>query len=407
MSQKIKRITSLHSLKKIGFIVPSSNTALEPITVAMIEQIQDQVAVYFNRLPVTTLTLNEKDVDQFESAKLVASASLLNDAGMDVIIWNGTSGSWSGKGLAADISFCAETTKQTQVPTSTSSLAQLEVLRRYGIKKFSLAVPYVEAPTLKIIETYEREGFKIVKQARLNETVNTVIGNVELERLKQLLRDADAPDAECIVVACTNLPVTLILDEMEAELGKPIFDSIAVTLWQALQMLNITTPIHGWGKLLRDHPLLRKLEEVMATLHVATASSRTTLRIDIAQHNCHVDTVAAESVSPGVRPLKLDSSLNQRSLGTVQWLEKNHRMLVQDDCVHAEVPPPQALMNVYGVKAQMLAPLIWGENVVGWISVHQLGGVRHWTEKEMAILQKAADTTHALLEEYGWVTAVN
>ena len=155
-----------------------------------------------------------------------------------------------------------------------------------------------------------------------------MIANTPFARIKQLLRDADAPDAECIVVACTNLPATVVLDEMEAELGKPIFDSIAVTLWKALQMTGIAVPLHGWGRLLRDNPVLAELELIMAELREATDGSRTTLRLDIAAHNCQVDTVCAEAVAPGIAELKLNSSLNQRSLATVQWLETHRKPLI-------------------------------------------------------------------------------
>jgi hypothetical protein len=41
-----------------------------------------------------------------------------------------------------------------------------------------------------------------------------------------------------------------MVEEMEQELGKPIFDSIVVTLWKALDMSGIRRTIPGWGTLL-------------------------------------------------------------------------------------------------------------------------------------------------------------
>jgi maleate isomerase len=397
-----KELESFQDLKKVGFITPSSNTALEPLTMQMTNQISARISTHFSRVPVKTLTLDSRDVDQFQTQKLVDAAALLNDGGLDAILWNGTSGSWTGKGFQADLTLCEEISRVTGVPASTSSLAQVEVLQHYGIKHFGLAVPYVEAPTRKIIETYAAEGFTTVKSARLEETENIRIANTPFARIKQLLREADSPDAECIVVACTNLPATVVLDEMEAELGKPIFDSIAVTLWKALKMTGIDVPLHGWGKLLRDNPVLATLEKTMATLLQASAGSRTTLRIDVPEHNCHVDTVCAEAVAPGIAQLKLNSSLNQRSLATVQWLEANRDLLIQSDCANAAVKPPKALMDVYGVKAQMLAPLMAQDHVMGWISVHYVPGTRVWNERDIAALQSAAAQVSRVLQENGW-----
>lgn len=404
MSSNIKTLTGLKQLKKVGFITPSSNTALEPMTMAMTQQISTRISTHFSRVPVKTLTLDSQDVNQFQTQKMVDSAALLADGGLDAILWNGTSGSWTGKGFEADVELCEAIQQATGVPASTSSLAQVDVLKHYGIKNFALAVPYVEEPTTKIIETYGKLGYKTVKSARLDETENKIIGNTPFERIRQLLRDADSPDAECIVVACTNLPATAVLGEMEAELGKPVYDSIAVTLWKALQMTGIKIPLHGWGRLLRDDPVLARLEAVMDELRKATKGSRTTLRIDIPDHNCEVDTVCAESVAPGIPELKLNSSLNQRSLATVQWLEANRKPLVQDDCVNAAVKPPQALMDIYGVKAQMLICLTAHDGAaIGWISVHNVGSTRHWTDAEVAALENAGAQVRQILEQADWM----
>src|ERR1051326_5388577 len=135
MGNKTKTLASLKELKKIGFITPSSNTALEPLTMAMAEQVSSRISVHFNRVPVKTLTLASQDIDQFQTQKLVGAASLLADGGLDAILWDGTSGTWTGKGLEADLELCEEIRCLTGVPASTSSLALVDVLKHYGVKK--------------------------------------------------------------------------------------------------------------------------------------------------------------------------------------------------------------------------------------------------------------------------------
>ncbi|NYT44272.1 aspartate/glutamate racemase family protein [Alcaligenaceae bacterium] len=403
MSIRLKKIDSLHSLKKIGFITPSSNTALEPLTNLMLHQISDRASVHYSRVGVKTLSLDEKDVNQFQTAKMAEAARLLADAGVDSILWNGTSGAWSGKGFEADQEICKDITKQTGLPASTSSLAQLEVLAYYGIEKFGLATPYTEEPHRQMAATYGSAGFEVVSGARLDIATNQLIGGTSFETIKQLLRDADSPEAECLVVGCTNLAAAVVLDEMEHELGKPIFDSVAVTLWQALKMAEINNPLHGWGKLLRDHEVVEALDAILADLLDKTQASRTTIRLDVPQLNIGVDDVYAEATAPGVASLKLDSSLNQRSLATVQWLDKNRKMLIQEDCINTEVPAPKALVGVYGVKAQVLGPLVSQGQLSGWISVHHIPGTRPWTENDIAAMQHAMNEAKAVLDKAGWV----
>ncbi|MEW9584388.1 GAF domain-containing protein [Paraburkholderia sp. DGU8] len=402
MESSLKKLESFKALKKVGFITPSSNTALELLTTQMTHPISDRVSTHFSRVPVKTLTLDTRDVDQFQTQRMADAGALLKDGGMNAMLWGGTSGSWTGKGFRADLTLCDEIGRVTGVPASTASLAQVEVLKRYGIKHFGLAVPYFEAPTRNIIDAYGAEGFTAVKSARLDETESIRVADVPFERIKQLLREADSSQAECIVVAGTNLPATVVVDEMEAELGKPIFDSIGVMLWKALQMTGINVPLHGWGKLLRDNPVLTALEQTMATLLQATGASRTTVRIDIPAHNCHLDTVCAEAMAPGIVPLKLNSSMNQRSLPTVKWLEANRDLLIQSDCENHAVKPPKALTAVYGVKAQMLAPLMAQDELFGFVSLHYVPSTRVWSEGEIATLRSAATQVNRILAEHGW-----
>ncbi|KAK9446814.1 Asp/Glu/Hydantoin racemase-domain-containing protein [Limtongia smithiae] len=399
----IKKITSLRDLKKIGFIVPSSNTALEPLTVAMASSIANRVSFHFSRVVVRRLDTDSNSIGQFNNDKMVASAVLLGDADLDALLWNGTSGSWSGQGLQADVILSEEMQAATGLPSSTSTLAQIEVLKEYGIKRFAMAGPYADGPTQGLVKFYNDLGYEVVKTSQMDETANVAFGNTAVERLKELVRAADSPDAECIVVACTNWPVALVIDEMEAELGKPIFDSICVTLWKALRMVDVNLPIFGWGQLLRDDPVVIDINAELKRLLDATGASRTTFRLDLPAKNCHSDMVTGEATAPGVAPLKLDPSLNQRALKTVQWLETSHQLLIQPDCVNAPIPPPKALMSVYGVKAQMLAPLYRDDVLTAWISIHYIPSTREWTEKESTELEHSLEVVDTLLTKAGWL----
>lgn len=131
--------------------------------------------------------------------------------------------------------------------------------------------------------------------------------------------------------------------------------------------------------------------DILEDLLSVTAASRTTLRLDLPSRGLHVDRVAAEAVAAGVRSIGDDSSIDQRALPTVRFLEEERRPLVQDDCSNAEPAPPQELIEFYGVRAQMLGPLVRDGLVIGWISVHDTAGPREWSEKDVDALRDAIE----------------
>lgn len=136
--------------------------------------------------------------------------------------------------------------------------------------------------------------------------------------------------------------------------------------------------------------LAARIDAILATLRNATGAARATLRIDLPERGIDVDDVAAEAVGPGVASLRGQTSIDQRAAESIRWIDANRRPLVQDDlsgCVEP-APPPQ-LMSVFGVTAQMLGPVVRGDALTGWISVHDDKGPRRWTEADVTALEAA------------------
>jgi maleate isomerase len=233
---------------RIGHITPSSNTALEPLTYAMNAPFAHRLTHHFSRIAVTHLALSDTSEAQFQPEPMLAAARLLADAPLDAIVWNGTSASW--RGLRNDIALCDAITKETGIPASTTTIAFYRAFRENGWKRIALAVPYTEDITREIATEYGRQGFPVVGSAHLGLRENVQIGATEPEPIRKLLRDAALSKPDCIAVVCTNFNATELVEEMEAELGIPIVDSIAVTFWEACRLAGVETTIGGWGKLL-------------------------------------------------------------------------------------------------------------------------------------------------------------
>ncbi len=136
--------------------------------------------------------------------------------------------------------------------------------------------------------------------------------------------------------------------------------------------------------------LRKTFDRILADLLKATRASRTTLRLDDARYGFDVSDVAAEALAPGQNSLRGQTSINQRAAATARWVEENRRLLVQHDLSRGEPRAPEALIRLYGVKAQMLAPIERAGRLDGWISVHEAGASRQWTAQDQAAVLEAA-----------------
>lgn len=255
-------IPNLAICKKLGFIVPSSNTVVEPTCNAIIASANastaTQVLCLYTRIPVKTVGTDSNSTSQFSTVTLVQAAQLLADAECDAILWNGTSGMWVGKGLEEDERLAREMSDATGVPCSTTTLATVTALREKGWKRISLAVPYAEALTQKLEDFFKGCGFEILRSERLQETPpnNLGIGKCPLRDIEQVIRRAwgDSTHPDAVVVACTNWAGAGLVQQLEmpADLGATVVDSITVTVWMGLRMMGWKGGFEGWGALMQN-----------------------------------------------------------------------------------------------------------------------------------------------------------
>lgn len=139
---------------------------------------------------------------------------------------------------------------------------------------------------------------------------------------------------------------------------------------------------------------------ILATLLADTGAMRVTLRLNVPGMNFPC---AGEVAAEGVALISEDNSLDQRGAATASWVADHRRVLVQPDVHQAESPPPQALIDAYGVHAQMLAPVVvngaWADgDLVGWVSVHS-GVTRPWSPDDIVAITSAAEQAGDRLSE--------
>jgi GAF domain-containing protein len=135
-------------------------------------------------------------------------------------------------------------------------------------------------------------------------------------------------------------------------------------------------------------------QEIVEELLQATNASRTTLRLD--RPNA-VYPVAAEALAPGIGSIAGDTSIDLAASATFQFLDRERRLLIQPDLLAADPAPPPELIEGYGARAQMLAPIVRGERLLGILSVHYAPGPREWTADDVAVLERAVEQVLAEL----------
>lgn len=230
-------------MKRIGLLLPSSNTTMEPEFYAMAP---DGVSIHTARMmlyDVTPESLESMAGDAVNAAELLATA------GVDVMVYGCTSGSLV-KGIVWEANLVKELQKATETPTVTTGGAVVEALNVVGATNVTVVTPYIDELN-RLEKTFlEAHGFHIATIKGLGLTDNQMIGRVTINEVRRLIDLT--PETNCLFVSCTNLPVTSMIQDLESQYNIPVVTSNQASMWSALRSMS-HGPVEGYGTLLKDH----------------------------------------------------------------------------------------------------------------------------------------------------------
>jgi len=241
------------SICRIGLVVPSLNVVIEPEFQKMAPE---GVSVHSTRMLLQGKMTGESYARMTQDA--ATAAALLRTARVDVIAYACTSGSFveDGNRILETIE------REGGVPAVTTAQAVVEALQVLGLKRIAVGTPYVEFVNEAERQFLESAGFEVTALygLGLGDTPESriSIGRQKWEKILEIARRIDSPDADGVFISCTNLATTGVLEQLEQELGKPVISSNVATFWSILSRGGFSASVPGYGSLLRDFPSLPK-----------------------------------------------------------------------------------------------------------------------------------------------------
>lgn len=231
---------------RLGMLTPSSNTVLEPVTARMLAGTPG-ISAHFSRFPVTEIALDAAALGQFDAAPILKAAELLAHAKVDAIAWNGTSASWLG--LDRDRALVERIEAATGIRAATCMLGYFDLFARLGVRRLGLVTPYTADVQAAIIATYAAEGIEVVAECGLGIRENFAFGLTPEDEIERMIRKTAQAKPDAIAIVCTNMNGAATAARLEEELGLPVLDSVAVTLWASLKRAGADpATIKGWGR---------------------------------------------------------------------------------------------------------------------------------------------------------------
>ena len=196
----------------------------------------DDVTLFFTRTPFTPLVVTVEMVALISDRDYVGQCTKdLVSTESAVYAYACTSGSFL-RGPAGERQIVASMRAAGAPNAVTTSGALLEAASHLGVSRVAVAMPYLKELTVHLDSFLGESGLEVVNGAYLG--LVSDIAKVPYDATRNLIREADHPDAQAVLVSCTNLPTYDVIAELEQELDKPVVTANQATLWAALRLVG-------------------------------------------------------------------------------------------------------------------------------------------------------------------------
>ena len=229
-----------------GVLIPSTNTTVE---------------IEYNRLLPPTLQahvgrLLSSGAGPFSpslDADVDHQARLLGTAKVEVISLAQTSASLFADDYDATVT--QRMSKGAGVPAITSAQAIGQAVRALGARRIALVSPYSQ-PVLERAKHYYQTKYslEVLALEGFAATDSYMIGKLGPENARDAFARIQQPEIEVLVVPGGNFPTMSFVPAWEREFGKPVVTTNHAALWAMMEIMGVSDPLPGLGRLLEEMP---------------------------------------------------------------------------------------------------------------------------------------------------------
>ena len=238
--------------KRIGVVVPSTNTTVQPET-DMLKV--PGVTCHTGRVTIKERPLNTEEAF-FEHMQMMrdglgTAIDQIMTAGLDHLIMGIALETFWG-GIAPADKLAADLAQRAGVGVTMGSTATVAALKKFNAKKLAILTPHQPRGDEMVRAYFIEAGFDVVRLKGLKCATPRAIAQVPLQDIRNALRELAGDDIDALLTLGTALPAGEVAAEAERWLGKPVLAVNVVSFWHAIRQCGIDDRVFGHGRILEE-----------------------------------------------------------------------------------------------------------------------------------------------------------
>ena len=136
------------------------------------------------------------------------------------------------------------------IPVTNPVSAALAAFEHLGANKISILTPYTEEVNLEMAAYFEGHGIEVINIAGFGYQSDIEMTGIPPEEIAQAAAKVCDEEADLLFVSCTAIRASLVIEQIEQSIEKPVVTSNQASFWHCLRLAGIEDRIPGYGRLL-------------------------------------------------------------------------------------------------------------------------------------------------------------
>lgn len=208
----------------------------------------DGVELFTNRVlnsnPVTMENLRNMAGDISRAA-----AGILPEFDLDAIIYGCTSGTVANG--AKKIESLIQQSKPA-TPVTNPVTAALAAFEFFSARRISILTPYTREVNDEMAKFFAEQGLDVLNIAGFGYDSDIEMTSIAPLAISEAATRVCDDSADLLFISCTAIRSSLVIEEIEKYLGKPVVSSNQALVWHSLRLIGYQGAVSGYGSLLRN-----------------------------------------------------------------------------------------------------------------------------------------------------------
>jgi len=227
---------------RVGLLLPAANHVLEPEFHKLLPK---GASLHTARMLNREANLRDTAEMNKHMMKAAVELSMIQPS---IVAYGCTSGSFM-KGLGWDLEIAKRISSVVNAPAITTSTAVIKAIKELGLKKLSVATPYIDEVNIKEREFLQGHGFDVLEIRGMGILKAFEIGLVKSDKVYDFAKKTFREGSDGLFLSCTNLKTLEVIEPLEKDLEKPVVSSNQATIWATLGTANLKAPTKSYGEL--------------------------------------------------------------------------------------------------------------------------------------------------------------